>query len=80
MKKNNCQVDSISAHEGFLRLYWSGDCGFGTYDICFNDYHQSENEEMLNIEGFSENMDCNDDKSFLKMLLDNLIKKINIVD
>jgi hypothetical protein len=77
-----------------LRLYWSGALGFGTYDLVFEknyeeiDYEkddveqqkQTQKEYSLKANGWSECMDNNEDKKFLKQLLLNLADQIEIVE
>jgi len=55
---------------GAIRLSWSGNMGFGQYDIIIND--------DKTISARTECMDSNDDKDFTKQLFKLLIDKINI--
>ena len=71
------QVDGIrgyhnDTHTGFT-IFWSSDIGFGEYDI----YQETGKEEK--ICGYSECMDCHEDKEFITALLQELVKKIEIV-
>lgn len=81
---------SIFKHEycphGGIRLYWEGDCGFGTYDLILDDEPERDefgcpicnDDYKLDIKGYSECMDSNDDKKFLKQLLMSLADSIDI--
>lgn len=77
VKNIHLQIDSIKGyhndtHTGFT-IFWSSDIGFGEYDI----YQENDKEEK--ICGYSECMDCDEDKEFLSALLQELVKKIEIV-
>lgn len=54
-----------------LKISWSGDIGFGEYTITFNG---------KNIHADSECMDDNNDKNFLKALLEDLVNQTIIDD
>lgn len=86
----NLQIDNIDfwsphrGNKGGMRIYWSSDIGFGTLDIVKEAGNDGEDydtpEEKLEITGFSECMDSNDDKEFTRKLLSLLVDKLNIVD
>ena len=57
---------------GAFGIDWSGDIGFGRYTVYI--------DENGNIFGESECLDSNENKSFLKALLEKLVEKIQIVE
>lgn len=63
-------IDSIKSNNQVLRINWSSDIGFGSYDIEFLDDGS--------IIGHSETMDSNEDKDFLKKLFSLIEEKIII--
>ena len=74
-------TDVIGLENGFIIRWASPEIGFGEYTI----HTKAERNEFgfatgdIELEGDSEYMDCNDDKAFLKALLDKLLEKINII-
>ena len=74
-------TDIIGLKDGFLIRWSSPEIGFGEYTIHAkvkrNDFGFAEGGIL--IEGDSECMDNNDDKTFLRSLLGRLLEKINIV-
>lgn len=74
---NNLEIKEvwIRQHEvcpnGVIGIEWSSDAGFGRYELIM------EEDGMLHAQ--SECMDSNEDKKFIKALLDKLLDKI-IVD
>jgi hypothetical protein len=52
-----------------IRIEWSGTIGWGQYDLIF---------DKDSVEGYSECMDSNEDKGFLKALFEDFITKVNI--
>lgn len=65
---------------GCIRLFWEGSSGFGQYDLVIETGSDNPDESYkLGIEGDSECMDCNGDKSFIKELLLSLVDSIDIV-
>ena len=69
MSKHDIEVTDVYVSKDFIRIYWAGNTGFGTYDLCF------ENGEIC---GYSERMDKGDDKSFLKEVLNALAEKVEV--
>lgn len=66
----NLVIDSIKTNNQVIRINWSSDIGYGSYDIEFLDDGS--------IVGHSETMDSNEDKYFLKKLLSLIEEKIII--
>lgn len=67
---------------GCIRLFWEGDKGWGQYDLVVRSHSDEEfapADYKLEIIGDSEYMDDNDDKSFLKHLLESLVNQIDVV-
>lgn len=62
--------DNSNPREGTIRIIWSADIGFGQYDISF--YKDGR------ITGDSELMDNNENKQFIKKLMEVMIDKIDI--
>ena len=74
-------TDVISFENGFVIRWVCPHIGFGEYTIRTK---VKRNElgfavDGIEIEGDSEHMDCNEDKSFLIALLKKLSEKINII-
>lgn len=74
-KKMTVRVDGVEpfkneAFEGFT-IYWSGNIGFGQYTI----YRSGGSAEWY---GDSESMDSDDDKWFIKRLLDDFVSQLKI--
>lgn len=67
------KINTISITPDQIILHWSGADGYGQYALIAN------NEGNI-IEGYSEYMDNNNDKSFIKELLLSLVDKIKIVE
>ena len=57
---------------GGIRIYWSADIGFGTLDIV--------KDNKNNILGHTERMCDNDDKKFIELIFNEIIKNINVID
>lgn len=70
-EKVEVEIDHIGVYDGWIRIFWSGNIGFGQYDISF--------DKDGNIRAESEYMDDNEDKWFLKMLLDKIVEKVEVV-
>ena len=67
---------------GGIRIYWDGDKGFGQYDLIVRSYYDEESPPdnyKLKITGDSEYMDTNEDKSFLKSLVESLVNHIEVI-
>jgi hypothetical protein len=62
--------ESIFIHDGCMRISWSSTIGFGTYDLY--------KDQKGKWHGDSECMDNNDDKDFIKKLLELLVEKLII--
>lgn len=71
MRKHDVEVTDVDVAEDFIRLYWYGSTGFGTYELDFRDNK---------IYGYSECMDKGGDKSFLKEVLNALAEKVEVVE
>lgn len=65
------KIDDIEMFGKCLRINWSSSIGFGYYDLVL---------ENNNIHGYSECMDSNEDKAFIKKLLELLVDRIIIED
>jgi len=90
--KVQVKVDGIApyANDKYvgLKIYWSGNIGYGEYEIYSVPEHKEgmyENcpEEIQDYmytkwNGQSEYMDSNDDKWFVKLLMDSLIEQMEI--
>lgn len=59
---------------GCIRLFWEGDMGIGYYDLVVKTAYG------VKIEGYSECMDNNTDKEFLKSLLESMVGYVNVVE
>ena len=74
-------TDVIGFEKGLVIRWGCPNIGFGEYTISTkvkrNEFGFAVDD--IEIEGDSEHMDCNEDKAFLKALLDKLLEKINIV-
>ena len=74
-------TDVIGFENGLIIRWASPEIGFGEYTINTkvkrNEFGFADGD--IEIEGDSEWMDCNEDKAFLKALLDKLLEKTNIV-
>jgi hypothetical protein len=67
----NLQIKNIITHNGGgIRIEWTSDLGFGQYDI------QTREGKII---GHSEAMDNQDDKDFLRKLLELLADKTEVV-
>ncbi len=66
----NLTINEVLANNNAIKIRWSSDIGFGEYDIVIN--------KDGSLTGFSETMDINDDKEFLKKLLSIIVDKIDI--
>ena len=63
--------DGEFVHNGCIRIQWNSDIGFGEYDLC-----KDENGDWI---GHSETMDSNDDKDFIKKLLEVFVEKLTVL-
>ena len=84
------QVDGIQPYQNDkyagIKLLWSGNIGFGEYEIYSKNSDREpmyddcpEDEYMyINWAGQSECMDSQDDKWFIKLLLESLVNKMRI--
>lgn len=65
-----------------LRIAWDSDIGFGQYDLIFTNKAKEDADffETECIEGYSECMDSNVKKEFIKALFDKIIEKIDVRD
>jgi hypothetical protein len=77
VNKINLQISSLEViqwkpdvHYGCLKIKWESDIGFGEYIIRI--------KEDGKLEGDSETMDSNEDKEFIKKLLELLVDKMEI--
>lgn len=87
----NLQIDNVdfwSKHDynkGGMRIYWSGNIGYGTLDIVKRagnngyDFLEDTYEEMV-LTAHTERMDSNDDKEFIRKILSLLADFVNVVD
>ena len=85
MKRHNYDsveiTDVIGLENGLIIRWASPEIGFGEYTI----HTKAKRNEFgfavddIEIEGDSEYMDSNEDKAFLKALLDRLLEKMNII-
>ncbi len=95
MRKNKVddmclQIDNVdfwSGHEknkGGMRIYWSGNVGFGTLDIVKRNGNDGEDfkspYEELMLTAHTECMDNQDDKTFTRKILDLLVNCLKIID
>lgn len=73
---NNLTIEDINVYKTGrykeIEIRWSSDTGLGTYDIY---YDLVDNK----IYADSEKMDNNEDKEFISALLQELVKKIEVV-
>lgn len=69
VNKINLQIDNLEFFNKGFKILWSSDIGFGEYTVI------KENGKIL---GFSECMDSQDDKEFIKKLLELLADKLII--
>jgi hypothetical protein len=67
--EKNLQIDDIEIFGKCIRISWSSSIGFGEYDIVL---------ENNGIHGYSECMDTNEDKAFIKKLLELFVDKLII--
>ena len=75
--KIHLKIDEVSAfhneqHEG-LCILWSSDIGFGEYNL-----YKNIDDETDTWHGDSECMDSNEDKEFIKELMNLFIQKLVI--
>lgn len=87
----NLKIDSVdfwSKHKynkGGMRIYWSGNIGYGTLDIVKragnnrHDYLEDTYEEMV-LTAHTERMDSNDDKEFIRKILSLIADFVDVVD
>ena len=60
VNKIDLKVMNVEFYDDSMEIYWDSSIGFGCYDITQDD---------LKYVGYSESMDSNEDKDFLKLLL-----------
>lgn len=74
-------TDIIGLKDGFIIRWCSPEIGFGEYTIHTkvkrNEFGFAEDDIL--IEGDSECMDVNENKTFLKALFDKVLERINII-
>lgn len=70
VNKINLQVNDIGFFKNGMVILWSSDIGFGEYTIV--------KEERGELIGLSECMDCQEDKAFIRKLLELLAEKLII--
>jgi hypothetical protein len=63
--------------DGVIRISWRSDAGLGQYDIVLTANPEDE-DAMPSIDAYSEAMDSNEDKAFLRALLGKLAEAVNI--
>jgi hypothetical protein len=78
----NLEIDDIEVwkpknpeknmHRGLIRIRWNSSIGFGEYDLC--------KDGNGNWVGYSETMDSNEDKDFIKKLMELFIERLTIID
>ena len=71
-------------NKGGMRIYWDSDIGFGTLDIVKvagngGEGFESPYEEMK-LNAYTETMDCNEDKSFIRKILSLVADYLNVID
>ncbi len=75
VNKIDLKVMNVEFSIDSMEIYWESSIGYGRYDIIQGD-HKYE------YEGYSECMDSNEDKDFLKLLLEKasewIIERIDI--
>ena len=73
VNKIDLKVMNVEFCDEYMEIYWDSSIGFGCYDIIQGDHK---------YEGYSEYMDSNEDKDFLKLLLEKafewIIERIDI--
>jgi len=73
VNKIDLKVMNVEFYDDSMEIYWDSSIGFGRYDITQDD---------LKYVGYSEHMDSNEDKDFLKLLLEKasewIIERIDI--
>ncbi len=67
INKINLQIDDLEFFNKGFKILWSSDIGFGEYTII---------KEDGELSGYSECMDSQDDKAFIKKLLELLADKL----
>ena len=81
VKENKNFIDEI---KGGMRIYWNSDIGFGTLDIvkvAGNDGEDFDSSyEEIKLNAYTETMDCNEDKSFIRKTLDLVADYLNVID
>ena len=87
----NLQIDNIDFwsnngyNKGGMRIYWSGNIGYGTLDIVKragndgDDFLEDTYEEMV-LTAHTERIDSNDDKEFTKKILSLIADFVDVVD
>lgn len=79
----SCRIDSLEISTDSRRetvtidIEWSGDIGFGEYELVIHG-QDKDNPQMPIIDGYSECMDSNENKSFIKQLLLSLVDQMEI--
>lgn len=87
----NLQIDNIDFwsnngyNKGGMRIYWSGNIGYGTLDIVKragndgDDFLEDSHEKMI-LTAHTERIDSNDDKEFTRKILSLLADFVDVVD
>ena len=89
-KFDTLQIDSVSfwgEHElnkGGMRIFWSGCMGWGTLDIVKtmgNDFNNVNKEyEEMELLAYTEYMDTQEEKMFIKKIMELLVDKLVVVE
>lgn len=71
-------------NKGGMRIHWDSDIGFGTLDIvkvAVSDGEDFESPyEEMKLNAYTETMDCNEDKSFIRKILSLVADYLNVID
>ena len=65
------EINEMDVDKNYIRIYWQGKEGFGTYDLIFEDGK---------INAYSEYMDRGNDKALLRALLNAIADKAEVRD
>lgn len=89
-KLDSLQIDSVSfwgEHElnkGGMRIFWSGNMGWGTLDITKNKGSNlnrvNEEYEEMELLAYTECMDTQEEKMFIKKIMELLVDKLIVVE
>jgi hypothetical protein len=67
-----------------MRIYWSGNMGFGTLDVVKRSGNDGDDYEKpyeeVTLTAHTECMDTNDDKKFTKKIFELLAEYVKVVD